>query len=405
MNAKRILAITLLVMLAVVGDVHCQVRRVFLQPTMKELCMAKISMEEYPVQKVLGIFIRTGRVQRSEWFFDNIGMPVTLEREFYYGEEHHNKYDNYGNVIETYALSIKTGDTLGTVYRYSYLYDSLGNITRRINHTCRDTEYFSYTFYPDSSVVEIRNGFKYPKYYVYDTLGNFVYGVDYTRNGSRQESSVQLISDDDCVIRKRDSQGYVVKTILYNDGDYNHGYRMYKRKYTLRPWTGCLQSGDLLFVSDTGGMGQAVKESTGSYTHVALVERSGDSLFIIDATPKHGVARRPFEETFASRMPVDVYRLTIPFDTVAIISRAKALVGSPYDNAFLPDNDAYYCSELIQAAYGTFFKSKPMNWRDADGSLPAYWVEHFKTIGMPVPEGVPGTNPTDMSRTNLLRKL
>ena len=165
-----------------------------------------------------------------------------------------------------------------------------------------------------------------------------------------------------------------------------------------------LQSGDLLFVSDTSGMGQAVKESTGQYTHVAMVERVGDSLFVIDATQKRGVARRSIENTFANKMPVEVYRLTIPFDTSAVLARAHALIGKPYDNAFLPDNDAYYCSELIQAAFGNLFESKPMNWRDKEGKLPEYWKKHFEKLGIPVPEGVLGTNPTDMSHSPLLRK-
>ena len=165
-----------------------------------------------------------------------------------------------------------------------------------------------------------------------------------------------------------------------------------------------LQSGDLLFVSDTSGMGQAVKESTGQYTHVAVVERVGDSLFVIDATQKRGVARRSIENTFANKMPVEVYRLTIPFDTSAVLARAHALIGKPYDNAFLPDNDAYYCSELIQAAFGNLFESKPMNWRDKEGKLPEYWKKHFEKLGIPVPEGVLGTNPTDMSHSPLLRK-
>ena len=101
----------------------------------------------------------------------------------------------------------------------------------------------------------------------------------------------------------------------------------------------------------------------------------------------------------------DVYRLTVPFDTAAVIARATALVGKPYDNAFLPDNDAYYCSELIQVAFDTLFPSQPMNWRDNDGNLPEYWQKHFDSLGMPVPEGVPGTNPTDLSRSPLLKKL
>ena len=166
-----------------------------------------------------------------------------------------------------------------------------------------------------------------------------------------------------------------------------------------------LQSGDLLFVSDTTGMGQAVKASTGNYTHVAMVERAGDSLFVIDATQKRGVARRPIEKTFANKMPVEIYRLTVSFDTAAVIERAKSLIGKPYDNAFLPENDAYYCSELIQAAFGNLFESKPMNWRDKEGKLPDYWKKHFEELGIPVPEGVPGTNPTDMSRSPLLRPI
>ena len=166
-----------------------------------------------------------------------------------------------------------------------------------------------------------------------------------------------------------------------------------------------LQSGDLLFVSDTTGMGQAVKASTGNYTHVAMVERAGDSLFVIDATQKRGVARRPIEKTFANKMPVEIYRLTVSFDTAAVIERAKSLIGKPYDNAFLPENDAYYCSELIQTAFGDLFESKPMNWRDKEGRLPEYWQKHFAELGMPVPEGVPGTNPTDLSKSPLLRKL
>lgn len=405
----KILFTTLLlsILIAGSGDLHCQVRRVYEQPTLSQLRVKKMYSEDYPVSKFMGMYLRAGRKHRSEWYYGNPGQPVTLRRDLYYDEDHYTKYDSYGNPVETYVVRIKNGDTvqLGTRYRYSYLYDSLGNITMRVNHTTRDTDYYSYTFYPDSSVVDISNCFPYPKHYVYDTLGRLIQAVEYSRNGSPMVYSYRPTADEDCVLRKRDSQGYVVKTVLYNDGDYNHGYRMYKSRYVLRPWTDCLQSGDLLFVSDTSGMGQAVKESTGNYTHVALVERVGDSLFIIDATPKRGVARRPFEKTFANRMSVDVYRLTVPFDTAAVIVRAHALLGLPYDNAFLPGNDAYYCSELVQAAFATIFKSKPMNWRDADGNLPAYWVEHFAKMGMPVPEGVPGTNPTDMSRTRLLRKL
>ena len=175
-----------------------------------------------------------------------------------------------------------------------------------------------------------------------------------------------------------------------------------------RGWADSLRSGDLLFVGDSTGMGQAVQESTGRYSHVAIVERRGGSLYVIDATPANGVARRPLGQLLEEGMPVDVYRLTAPFDTVAMLARAQELIGLPYDNAFLPDNGALYCSELICTVYLSrqgkpLFSTKPMNWRDADGNLPDYWVEHFRKLGMPVPEGVEGTNPADLARSSVLR--
>ncbi len=177
-----------------------------------------------------------------------------------------------------------------------------------------------------------------------------------------------------------------------------------------------LRPGDLLFFRDTEGMGAAVAESTGQYTHVAIVESVGDTVWIIDATPQYGVARRPYLNSDNDGLPFpDIYRIeSVNLNMEHVLRRARSLVGKPYDDAFLPDNDAYYCSELVYECfldeYGEtddihLFELKPMNWRDADGKLPEYWVNHFKKLGLSVPEGVPGTNPTDMSRSPLLKRL
>ena len=173
-----------------------------------------------------------------------------------------------------------------------------------------------------------------------------------------------------------------------------------------------LQAGDLLFYVDTEGMGAAISASTGRYTHVALVAEVSDTVWIIDATQRYGVSRRPFlRRPESSRKPYpDVYRLVVPFDTAAVIARAQACLGQPYDNAFLPDNGMLYCSELVYECYRDsvgkpLFQAQPMNWRASDGTMPQYWVDHFKALGVPIPEGVAGTNPTDMARSPLLRKL
>ena len=171
-----------------------------------------------------------------------------------------------------------------------------------------------------------------------------------------------------------------------------------------------LQSGDLLFVRDTSGMGQAVQQTTGQYTHVALVERCGDTLFIIDATPTLGVSRHNLSPLTFHLSPCDAYRLTIPFDTIAVITRAHRFLGQPYDNAFMHDNGALYCSELIyecflDSAGNHLFEAIPMNWRAPDGTIPQYWLDHFNKLNTPIPEDLPGTNPTALSRSPLLRKL
>jgi signal peptidase I len=174
-----------------------------------------------------------------------------------------------------------------------------------------------------------------------------------------------------------------------------------------------LQSGDLIFLNNNrSDMEKAITASTVEYSHVALVERdSTGDVWVIEASTKYGVQRIPYNQFEREnnlgffRGNIDIYRLTVPFDTAAVITRAKKLVGKSYDNAFLPDNDAYYCSELIQVAFGDIFPSRPMNWRDDEGNLPEYWIKHFEELGLPVPEGVPGTNPTDMSRSPLLKML
>lgn len=175
-----------------------------------------------------------------------------------------------------------------------------------------------------------------------------------------------------------------------------------------------LRPGDLLFFRDTTGMGSAVRESTGKYTHVALVESVDDTVWIIDATQRYGVSRRPLTTKYGSSDFPDVYRFKSGcFSIDSVLARARSFIGQPYDNAFQPDNGALYCSELVYEVFlddcsdkgKHLIEAKPMNWRDKEGNLPQYWQEHFKKLGMPVPEGVPGTNPTDMSRSPMLQKL
>lgn len=192
-----------------------------------------------------------------------------------------------------------------------------------------------------------------------------------------------------------------------------------------------IQNGDLLFVglpmdyqlTDTAGMDQAILDATAisdeiNYIHVAIIEvDEHDSLWIIDATIKHGVDRHPFGEFLSdftlkdgSYPQLDVMRLRDNAGVNQYVENAKTYCGRAYDMHFLPDNDAQYCSELVRNAYTTntgayLFSESPMNFKDAEGEFPAYWVELFALLGEPIPQGVMGTNPNEMSQEQCLKKV
>lgn len=183
-------------------------------------------------------------------------------------------------------------------------------------------------------------------------------------------------------------------------------------------------TGDLLFVglpyeyslADSTEMSSAIVSATGdtaavNYIHVALLERVGDSLYVIDATLKRGVARYPIDTFFAdfrlrdgSLPRFDLYRLLDTVGNAFAVAEAKRYLGRGYDLCFLPDNEEQYCSELVQNAFGANrFPSSPMNFLAPDGSMPPYWEQLFARMGMAVPQGVLGTNPNDMARSSQLR--
>ncbi len=191
-----------------------------------------------------------------------------------------------------------------------------------------------------------------------------------------------------------------------------------------------LRTGDLVFVSipsdydlNADSMSGAIGASTAQGSsqmkiHVAILEVQGDSIWIIDATIKHGVDRYPLD-TFLTdftlkdgSLPVfEVLRPNVEAaQAAAFVENAKSYIGQPYDLHFRPDNGAMYCSELVYNAYVTatgehLFAEVPMNWKDANGEIPLYWQELFAMLGEEVPQGVPGTNPQEMALEPCLKKL
>ena len=191
-----------------------------------------------------------------------------------------------------------------------------------------------------------------------------------------------------------------------------------------------LQSGDLLFVGipadyslDDASMESAIGAATAegaplNIIHVAILDIDSLGTWIIDATIKRGVDRHPLD-TFLhdftlkdGALPVmKVMRLKDKaVNPKTCVQNARRYLGLPYDVYFLPDNDAFYCSELVQCSYldadgSPLFGSAPMNFKNADGEFPLYWQQLFGRIGQPIPQGVSGTNPRAMSENPQLTEI
>ena len=184
-----------------------------------------------------------------------------------------------------------------------------------------------------------------------------------------------------------------------------------------------LKNGDLIFqIEDNGDFSQAISKSTSfddslSFVHVGIIEvKNNDDIVVIEASPKNGVCITPLE-AFLKESPfidgkpgVVVKRLNINFPVKETIKKAKSHLGEDYDWWYLPDNGKMYCSELIYESYRDvnnkpLFEAKPMNFRNSDGSMPEFWINLFKKLNQPVPEGVPGTNPQDLAKDKNLIEI
>lgn len=176
-----------------------------------------------------------------------------------------------------------------------------------------------------------------------------------------------------------------------------------------------IQTGDLLFVGipfdymEQDGIAGAISAATGdtsgiNFIHTAILEVQPDTVWIIDATIKRGVARYPladflhdFKFKDGTYPHFEVLRLKDNSRAESYVQKAKAYIGETYDKYFIHDNGMHYCTELVYDAYvhdGVHeFGTVPMNFKNPDGEMPRYWEELFASIGAEIPQDQPGTNP------------
>ena len=178
-----------------------------------------------------------------------------------------------------------------------------------------------------------------------------------------------------------------------------------------------MKHGDLVF-SQIGSDSNAISAVTEGFkgarvNHMGVIVENTKGLFVLEAFPP---------EVRVTQLDVFLRRAADPKD-----GRLRYLVGRiqptlkhllspavtyglkqrdiPYDELYLTDTTALYCSELVVDMFShanggqAFFAERPMNFRDLNtGELHPAWIEYYAKFGMDVPEGEPGSNPGTISK-------
>lgn len=176
-----------------------------------------------------------------------------------------------------------------------------------------------------------------------------------------------------------------------------------------------LKNADLAFVlPKTATLDQAISTSTlsnsdNSYVHVAIIERTKENkYFIIEATGKHGVIRRPLENFIDEHQTrTHFYRAIHPLKNASkIIKRAKLEIGKPYNHGFFQNGPGYYCSQLVIEAYKDekIFKETPLSF-GPDGTILPHWIEYYKKMGQAVPTDQLGSSPNSLIESHQLKEI
>ena len=166
-----------------------------------------------------------------------------------------------------------------------------------------------------------------------------------------------------------------------------------------------LRGGDLVFVSPRAANAiTAVTHGAAKLPidHVAIY----DGTVFIEALPMRGVCLTPADSFYAAhrgdRLLIGRLRRGRA-DLRRSLDNARQYLCLPYDSLYCDTDSAIYCSELVQKSYvdakgRRLFATVPMEFRDSTGAIPRRFTEFYGSRGLDVPEGLPGSNPGQLSR-------
>ena len=157
-----------------------------------------------------------------------------------------------------------------------------------------------------------------------------------------------------------------------------------------------LENGDLIFVKDDSDIGQAIQESTGHYSHVAIFLDEK----VYHSSGKAGVVCQEPRYFFESDCLYDIYSYP-KIDIQKVKKRAVQHLGASYNFSFYPDGDGYYCSQFITELL-PIFEPISMKFGDDIQEISDFWREYYRDLRLPVPLNQSGTNPSQLAASPLL---
>jgi len=181
-----------------------------------------------------------------------------------------------------------------------------------------------------------------------------------------------------------------------------------------------LKNGDFLFLyAMDDSLSQAINTVTENsterhYSHQGIVQISGGDTLVYHSAPNKGVVRDKLSafrmDSEGNERGMDIYRMhdSMKKHLPVIWKRANILLGKPYNETYVMEDDGFYCSEFIYALYSTYniFELEPMNFKNPEtGTYPKAWIDHYQKLDMQIPEGKPGCNPNGMAKSPFLTKV
>ena len=157
-----------------------------------------------------------------------------------------------------------------------------------------------------------------------------------------------------------------------------------------------LQDGDLIFTVGSSEIAAAIRAATGSYSHVAIFFNSE----IYHAIDEKGVVNQDLSVFLQDEDVYDVYCYPA-IEADAVFKRAKSHLRKPYNVSFYPQSDSFYCSEYI-AEILPIFDTIPMQFGDEENLISDFCQEYYRDLGLAVPLGQPGTNPSQLAQSRKL---